>query len=139
MLPYIVDLDYFPFLPGLLPGGRALHRRTLEVSPHAAGVREYAPGDPLSRIHWKSTARRDHIMVKEFEQDPQADVWILLDAHRHSHIREKQSKRQQPVEQFWFWTHKSEVYWRRIPTNTLSAHAHRLQITTYAPTGQLDL
>lgn len=110
VLPYIVDLDYFPFLPGLLPGGRALHRRTLEVSPHAAGVREYAPGDPLSRIHWKSTARRDHIMVKEFEQDPQADVWILLDAHRHSHIREKQSKRQQPVEQFWFWTHKSEVY-----------------------------
>ena len=87
VLPYMAELDEFPSLPGFLPGGRALRRRTLEVSPHAAGVREYAPGDPLSRIHWRSTARRDRLMVKEFEQYPQADVWILLDAHKTSHYR----------------------------------------------------
>jgi uncharacterized protein (DUF58 family) len=40
VLPYSVDLKSFPFPPGLLPGGRSLRRRSLEVTPHAAGVRE---------------------------------------------------------------------------------------------------
>jgi uncharacterized protein (DUF58 family) len=76
----VVDLFAFPGPQGLLPGGEALHRRTHEVTPNAASVREYAPGDPLHRIHWASTARRDRLMVKEFELDPLADVWILVDA-----------------------------------------------------------
>ena len=78
--PMVVDLFAFPGPQGLLPGGEALHRRTHEVTPNAASVREYAPGDPLHRIHWASTARRDRLMVKEFELDPLADVWILVDA-----------------------------------------------------------
>ena len=36
----------------------------------------------MKRIHWPSTARRGRFMVKEFEQDPQADIWIFLDAQR---------------------------------------------------------
>lgn len=79
VLPYWTRLDYFYNRPGLLSGGRALRRKNLEVSPHAAGIREYLPGDPISRIHWKTTAKRDRLMVKEFEQDPQADIWILID------------------------------------------------------------
>ncbi len=35
----------------------------------------------MGRIHWKSTARRDELMVKEFELDPKAEVWIFLDMH----------------------------------------------------------
>jgi uncharacterized protein (DUF58 family) len=80
--PMVVDLFAFPGPQGLLPGGEALHRRTHEVTPNAASVREYAPGDPLHRIHWMSTARRDRLMVKEFELDPLADVWVLVDAYR---------------------------------------------------------
>lgn len=80
VFPTMVNLLNFPNPPGLLPGGEALRRRTTQITPNAAGVREYAPGDALSRIHWLSTARRDKIMVKEFELDPLADVWIFLDA-----------------------------------------------------------
>jgi uncharacterized protein (DUF58 family) len=54
----------------------------LDVTPHAAGVREYTTGDTLKRIHWPTTARRGKLMVKEFEQDPQAEVWLFLDAER---------------------------------------------------------
>lgn len=77
--PMIADIRSFPNPPGLLSGGEALRRRTHQVTPNASGVREYAPGDPLNRIHWASTARRDKFMVKEFELDPLADVWIYLD------------------------------------------------------------
>lgn len=31
------------------------------------GVREFAFGDPLRYVHWRSSAKRDKIMVKEFE------------------------------------------------------------------------
>ena len=78
--PLLVDIQAFPNPAGILPGGEALRRRTPQVTPNAAGVREYAPGDPLNRIHWVSTARRDRLMTKEFELDPQAEVWIFLDA-----------------------------------------------------------
>jgi len=78
--PKLVEVPSFPNPPGLLSGGDALRRRTPHVTPNAAGVRDYAPGDPLNRIHWASTARRDRFMVKEFELDPLADVWIFYDA-----------------------------------------------------------
>jgi uncharacterized protein (DUF58 family) len=77
--PMTVDLSDFLLPLGTAPGGEALRRRTHYVTPNAAGVRDYAPGDSLNRIHWRSTARRDRLMVKEFELDPLADVWLLLD------------------------------------------------------------
>ena len=78
--PLLVEIQDFPSPAGILSGGEALRRRTPQVTPNAAGVREYAPGDPLNRIHWVSTARRNRLITKEFELDPQAEVWIFLDA-----------------------------------------------------------
>ncbi len=82
VLPMIIPLTDFPSPAGLLPGGKAIQRKSFEVTPHASGVREYVHGDPLKRIHWASTARRGKLMVKEFEQDPQSEVWIFLDAQQ---------------------------------------------------------
>ncbi len=77
--PRMVPVRAFPEPTGVLPGGEAIRRRTVQMTPNAAGVREYAPGDPLNRIHWPTTARRERLMVKEFDLDPQADVWLFLD------------------------------------------------------------
>lgn len=84
--PMIFDVQAFPSPLGWLSGGEALRRRTHQITPNASGVREYAPGDPLSRIHWLSTARRNRLIVKEFELDPMAEVWIFLDSSRYPHI-----------------------------------------------------
>lgn len=83
--PLIVPLTRFAEPTGIMPGGDALRRRTPQVTPNASGVREYLPGDPLNRIHWRSTARREMLMVKEFELDPLADVWLFLDAEQRVH------------------------------------------------------
>jgi uncharacterized protein (DUF58 family) len=77
-------VNNFPDPPGLLPGGEALRRRTHQITPNASGVRDYLPGDSLNRIHWISTARRNRLIVKEFELDPLAEVWIFLDASRYN-------------------------------------------------------
>ena len=83
--PATVELRAFPLPVGQLPGGDALRRRTHYVTTNASGVREYAPGDGFNRIHWPSTARRDRLIVKEFELDPLSDVWMVLDMHRDVH------------------------------------------------------
>jgi uncharacterized protein (DUF58 family) len=115
VLPYFVKLASFPYPPGVLSGGRIQQLKTPEVTPHAAGVREYAPGDPLSRIHWPSTARRDRFMVKEFDQDPQADVWILLDAQQSVHYSHPDEVVIPPADRFWLWKNR---YQFTLPTDT---------------------
>ncbi|MEW6717419.1 MAG: DUF58 domain-containing protein [Chloroflexota bacterium] len=80
--PMLVPVRYFPSPAGMLPGGEALRRRTHQITPNAVSIREYLPGDPLNRIHWMSTARKSRIMVKEFELDPLAEVWLFIDAAR---------------------------------------------------------
>ena len=86
VLPMLFPLSEFLTPPGLLPGGKAIRRKSIDITPHAAGVREYATGDPMKRIHWPTSIRRGQLMVKEFEQDPQAEVWLFLDTHKNSHV-----------------------------------------------------
>ncbi len=94
-IPSNANLVVFPMLfpvrdflspPGMLPGGKAIRRKSMDITPHASGVREYVPGDPMKRIHWLTSTRRNQLMVKEFEQDPQAEVWLFLDSHRGVHF-----------------------------------------------------
>jgi uncharacterized protein (DUF58 family) len=81
-------------LPGLaLPHGEvtresAIARRSEHSTPRISGLREYAPGDAYNRIHWPTSARLGQLMVKEFEQDPSADVWIVVDADPDVHVGE---------------------------------------------------
>lgn len=77
--PATVPIMSFGGIAGELSGGDSDRRRTHFVTTNAAGIRDYMPGDSLNRIHWRSSARRDRLLVKEFEIDPQGDVWLWLD------------------------------------------------------------
>lgn len=46
----------------------------------AAGVREYAPGDPAARIDWAATARLGEPHVREFETATAVGTWLVVDA-----------------------------------------------------------
>ncbi|MGQ9683486.1 MAG: DUF58 domain-containing protein [Anaerolineae bacterium] len=80
--PLMVELAHWGGMAGELIGRRARQRRTHYVTTNVAGVREYYPGDTFNRIHWPSTARKDKLIVKEFELDPAADVWLFVDLQR---------------------------------------------------------
>jgi uncharacterized protein (DUF58 family) len=43
------------------------------------GLRDYRSGDSPRWIHWRTTARRGELMVKEFEQQNEQDLAILVD------------------------------------------------------------
>lgn len=80
--PQVVDLPHFQAPPANLPGEGRFRKRTHYITPNAAGIREYAPGDAFNRIHWRSTARTGELMVKTFELDPASDIWVILDMER---------------------------------------------------------
>ncbi|MCE7937258.1 DUF58 domain-containing protein [bacterium] len=71
---------------GYLSGGQVIRRRAEFATTNVRGVRAYAPGDAFNRIHWPTTARRRRLFTKEFELDPIADFWILLDLDRAVHV-----------------------------------------------------
>lgn len=48
-------------------------------------VREYRLGDDLRRIHWRSTARADELMVRREEQPYQSRATVLLDSRAVAH------------------------------------------------------
>lgn len=68
----------FP-LPGTSSEGESTPlpaREGLEIT----GVREFRDGDSLRHIHWRSTARRGTLVVREFERSGREPLALLLDA-----------------------------------------------------------
>jgi uncharacterized protein (DUF58 family) len=82
VLPRPQQLPYFWAPVAQLPGEGTVRKRTHYVTPNAAAVREYYPGDSYNRIHWRSTARLGRLMVKTFEMDPTSNIWVVLDLHK---------------------------------------------------------
>lgn len=66
------------------------HRHSLGRNPRALqglgselyALREYRPGDPPNRVHWKATARHGHLVSREQTWERGAPLIILLDCAR---------------------------------------------------------
>ncbi len=56
---------------------RMLLHRTSGYDLHS--IRDYQHGESLRRVHWRSTARRRRLMVKELEDSPRDEAAVLLD------------------------------------------------------------
>jgi uncharacterized protein (DUF58 family) len=49
------------------------------AAPNIGGIRDYAQGDPLSRIHWKSSAKAQKLRTKIFEPLNLDEMFVYLD------------------------------------------------------------
>jgi uncharacterized protein (DUF58 family) len=58
-----------------------------------ASIREYRYGDDLRKVHWRSTARRGSIMVRQEERPWHARTVLLLDTRAEAHRRVPESER----------------------------------------------
>jgi uncharacterized protein (DUF58 family) len=84
--PLTVPLEGLDLPSGFVSGGPVVRRRAEYSTVNVRGLRQYAPGDGFNRIHWPTTARRQKLFVKEFELDPMADIWVVLDLDRTVHV-----------------------------------------------------
>ena len=81
VLPQVLPITNFVLFSGGLPGRGRSSLRSLQTTTNATTIRDYMAGDALSRIHWRSSAHYNKLMVKEFDLDPAVDAWIILDLH----------------------------------------------------------
>lgn len=59
-----------------------VERRVFEDPSLLRGVREYQPGDKLSRIHWRSSARTGTLQTKVYEPTTMIGALICLDLYQ---------------------------------------------------------
>ena len=57
----------------------ALNQPLISDSVQATQTRPYQPGDPLRRIHWRTTARHQSPYVKIFDPEAAARIWLIPD------------------------------------------------------------
>lgn len=96
--PQVVPLAELSLPAMELPGGSVAQRRSFNATPTVSSVRDYTPGDSLSTVSWKATARHQKLMVKEFELDPVADIWVVVDLQRRLHAEAASRDRQAPAD-----------------------------------------
>jgi uncharacterized protein (DUF58 family) len=73
-------------LPSRSPFGTlAARQRIFEDPNRMAGVRAYASGDSMRRIHWKASAHEDALLVKKFQPAIALNVTIILDLNREAY------------------------------------------------------
>ena len=77
MLPQLFDIAPLRLSSGEM-GTEAMARASEDVT-NPTDVRTYQPGDPMKKIHWKLSARKQEALVRRFEDPVQPDALVLLD------------------------------------------------------------
>jgi uncharacterized protein (DUF58 family) len=79
VVPRWVELRSFPILEPSSYLSDAVHERARTgAGEEFLGVRDYRPGDPPRFVHWRSTARAGHLVVREFEEEVASRVSLVL-------------------------------------------------------------
>ncbi|MFO0822492.1 MAG: DUF58 domain-containing protein [Gemmataceae bacterium] len=58
---------------------RRVLRRVTTDQAEVRGVRPYRPGEPIRSVHWRSTARRRELMVREYDMAPSLDLVLVVE------------------------------------------------------------
>jgi uncharacterized protein (DUF58 family) len=87
--PAVDDVLPLPHTTGDDPLAGADHPNSLSAQgDDFYALRPYVLGDDLRRVHWKSTARSDELLVRQDEMPWQGRATVVLDSRRGSHSEE---------------------------------------------------
>lgn len=77
VLPVPFEVEPLTFAAGDM--GVETMKRAMEDPSSPSDIRAWQQGDPLKRIHWKMSARKRELMVRQFEEPALPDALVLLD------------------------------------------------------------
>lgn len=93
VLPTVAYIDTFNIAAKRPQGPVKISNRIYEDPTRISGVREYVPGDPMNRIHWKASARTGQLFSKTTEPSSVLGATLILDLHRDSYVPERKEER----------------------------------------------
>ncbi|RKT56897.1 DUF58 domain-containing protein [Saccharothrix australiensis] len=85
VVPRVVGLVGLPGGSGMGAGDDGSIRLRAGQGEDDAVVRPYRHGDDLRKVHWRSTARRDELMVRVEERPWRGGTTVLLDHRQSAH------------------------------------------------------
>lgn len=107
----------------LAPHG-ADHDGASRAAPQNAGIgeddvvaRSYMPGDALKRMHWKATAHRGELMVRQEEQQVNPRAGLVLETRAGSHATGRDGGD---------WVYSPELEWAVSATASVLGHLVRV-------------
>src|SRR5262249_18531285 len=86
--PKVIPLQGYDIASRRPIGDIRLMHRLFEDPTRIAGVRPYQAGDPLSRVHWRATARTGLLHSKIYDPSTVAGATLVLDFHVGSYHRQ---------------------------------------------------
>jgi uncharacterized protein (DUF58 family) len=84
VLPKVLPLRGYNLASRRPIGEIRVAHRLFEDPTLIAGIRPYQQGDPISRIHWRATARTGQLHSRIYETSRVAGATFLLDFHQES-------------------------------------------------------
>ncbi len=80
VFPAYEEISTFPLLEAMSSPSETVHeRRSAGFGYDYLGIREYRRGDSMRVVHWRSSAKRGELVVKEFEEEFSTPVSLLID------------------------------------------------------------
>ncbi len=77
--PRIVPVEKLSLPLKELVGERSIPLTLYEDLSRTVGVRDYHHGDPLKRIHWKASARRNQLQTRQYESTTSLSLFLIFD------------------------------------------------------------
>ena len=84
--PRVLGLTAGPPLAGHLGTGNDGPPRPGPAGDELANIREYVHGDDLRHVHWRSTAHRGRLMVRQEENRQRPEAVVILDRGQARHV-----------------------------------------------------
>ncbi|MGE4282662.1 MAG: DUF58 domain-containing protein [Clostridia bacterium] len=83
ILPRITELNHFKALS--MVSSESSHygsRFGMEDYSEIAEIKKYTSGLPLKKIHWKLSAKRNELMIKDFNASQNSSAYLFIDINR---------------------------------------------------------
>ena len=131
VLPKRVELADISFGSANMAGATRPAPQHVGVGDDDVIARNYLPGDALRRMHWKATAHRGELMVRQEEQrnNPEATVLLDLDAFGQGTVRDNQGN----------WEYSPVFEWAVAAAASVTVHLCRrgYLVNVIAPGGMV--
>lgn len=93
VLPKIVTMDGLEIVSRRPMGEMRLEERGMEDPTLMVGIRQYQPGDPINRVHWKATARTGILHTRIYQPTCLQGAMLLVDMHERSNPKHNEPVR----------------------------------------------
>lgn len=85
VFPQVVRIEDYDIQSRRPIGEVVMSHRLFEDPTRISGVRPYQDGDPLTRVHWRATARTGQLQCKQYQPSSLSGATIVVDFHRPSY------------------------------------------------------